>query len=79
MMAVGLEVLPGTLLGTFGIGHIYAGRTGAGIGIMAAYWVLQAINLALMSIWVGFITFPLTWLAFLVLAPTDVLDSAAGP
>ena len=78
-VAIGLEVLPGFLLQTFGIGHMYAGRWGAGIAIMVAYWVLQAINALLMSVWIGFVTAPLTWLAFTVLSTTDVIDASASP
>jgi len=78
-VAVGLEVVPGFLFQTFGIGHMYAGRFGAGLAIMITYWVLQAINVLLMGIWVGFVTAPLTWLAFTIFAPTNVLDSSARP
>jgi len=77
-LAIGLEVAPGFFFQTFGIGHMYAGRVGTGVGIMLSYWVLQAINVALMSVWIGFITYPLTMLAYLVLAPTNVLDGNAG-
>jgi len=77
-LAIGLEVGPGFLFQTFGIGHIYAGRAGTGVALMFGYWVLQAINTALMSVWIGFITAPLTWLAFMILAPTNVLDESAG-
>jgi len=76
-LAIGLEVGPGFFLQTFGIGHMYAGRVGTGVGIMLSYWVLQAINVALMSVWIGLITYPLTMLAYLVLAPTNVLDGNA--
>jgi TM2 domain-containing membrane protein YozV len=71
-VAVSLEAVPG-LFQVFGIGHIYRGRTGAGVAIMVSYWVLQAINTALMSIWIGFITAPLTWLAYMVFSSTDVI------
>jgi TM2 domain-containing membrane protein YozV len=74
-LAIGLEVGPGFFFQTFGIGHIYAGRASTGIAIMFSYWVLQAINLLLASVWIGLITGPLTWLAFMVFAPTNVLDS----
>lgn len=77
MVAVGLEVGPGMLLQTFGIGHMYAGRVGTGLAIMLAYWALQAVNVALMYVMVGFVTFPLTLLAFLVACPTNVLESRA--
>ncbi len=76
-LAIGLEVGPGFFLQTFGLGHMYAGRVGAGVGLMLSYWVLQAINVALMSVWIGFITYPLTMLAYMVLAPTNVIDESA--
>jgi len=75
-VAIGLEVGPGLLLQTFGIGHLYAGRVGAGLAIMISYWVLLAINALLTTIWIGFITGPLTLLAFLIFAPTNVIDTA---
>ena len=43
MTAVGLEVVPG-FFGFFGIGHLYTGKVGTGLGLMLSYWVLQAIN-----------------------------------
>jgi hypothetical protein len=62
MLAVALEVAPGTLFQTFGV------------GIMLSYWFLQAINAALTTIWIGFLTGPLTYLAYMVLAPTNLLQ-----
>ena len=76
MVAVGLEVGPGLFFQTFGIGHLYAGKTSTGIALMFGYWVLQAINLFLTTFFIGFITGPLTWLAFMILAPTNVISSA---
>lgn len=73
MLAVGLEVGPGAFLQTFGVGHMYAGRFSTGIAIMASYWVLRAINAMLTTVLVGFVTGPLTWLAFMVLVPTNLL------
>ena len=73
MLAVGLEVAPGTLFQTFGVGHLYAGRYGTGIAIMFGYWTLQAINAMLLPFLIGWITAPLTWLAFVVFAPTNLL------
>lgn len=75
MVAVGLEVVPGTLFQTFGVGHLYAGRVSSGLGIMISYWILQAVNVALMPFFVGWITAPLTYLAYLVFCPTNVLES----
>ncbi len=74
-IAVGLEIVPGGLFQVFGLGHIYAGKVGRGVAIMLAYWVLQAINIALTTVWIGVITAPLTWLAFTVFSATDVIDT----
>lgn len=41
-----------------GLGQIYNGQIGKGIGMM----VLQAINVLLMWIIVGFITYPIVWI-----------------
>lgn len=74
MVAVGLEVLPGLLLQTFGIGHLFKGRVGMGLGIMVSYWALQVVNAMLCTVWIGFITGPLTWLAYMIAAPTNLLE-----
>lgn len=78
MVAIGLEAAPGTLLGTFGLGHLYAGRVGTGLVLMTSYWLLQAINILLMPLMIGWITFALTWLGFLVFATSDLLDSGGS-
>jgi len=41
-----------------GLGQIYNGQIGKGIGLM----VIQAINVLLMFVVIGLITFPLVWL-----------------
>jgi TM2 domain-containing membrane protein YozV len=76
MLAVALEVGPGTFFQTFGLGHMYPGKVGKGVGILLSYWVLQAINAALMPFFIGFITAPLTWLAYTVMAPTNLLSES---
>lgn len=63
-----LEVLPG-LFGVFGIGHMYSGNIGLGLGMMFGYWALQALNIALLFVLVGFVTLPLTALLTLILSP----------
>lgn len=78
MVAIGLEVGPGLLLQTFGVGHMYAGRYQTGLLIMFGYWMLQAINGLLMSVGIGLITAPLTWLAFMVMCPTNLLGAKRG-
>lgn len=74
MVAVGLEVVPGIFFQTFGVGHLYRGRVGTGLAIMLSYWFLQAINAALCAVLIGFVTAPLTWLAYMIAAPTNLLD-----
>lgn len=74
LVAVGLEVAPGTFLGTFGIGHLYQGRIGAGLAFMVSYWVLQSINAWLVGLGgIGLLTGFLTWMAYAFIASTDVL------
>jgi TM2 domain-containing membrane protein YozV len=76
MVAAALEVGPGALLQTFGIGHLYQGRVKAGLAFMFSYWILQTINGLLIGFGgLGVITGVLTWLAYMVIAPTDVLKS----
>lgn len=41
-----------------GLGQIYNGELGKGIALM----IIQAINVALMFVLIGFITFPLVWI-----------------
>lgn len=72
--AVLLEVLPGVFLQTFGIGHITQGRVGMGLFIMLSYWTLQAINAALTTVLIGFLTAPLTFVFYLIAAPMNAAD-----
>lgn len=76
--AVLLEVLPGLLFQTFGIGHIYQGRVGLGLFIMISYWLLQGLNLILTLFLVGLVTGPLTWLFYMVAAPMNANDHRSG-
>jgi TM2 domain-containing membrane protein YozV len=62
------ELLFGGIFQTFGIGHIYAGNPGVGIAIMFGYWIIQGINIALMAIFIGFLTWPVCWLLAVVLS-----------
>lgn len=66
--ALVLELLPGIVCQTWGIGNIYAGRVGVGLAIMLGYWFLQAINFVLMFVLVGFVTGFLTFVATAVLS-----------
>ena len=64
-----LEVLGGMFAQTFGIGHIYAGNIAAGLLFMFGYWFLCFINIILMMFLIGFLTYPLCWVLFMVLSP----------
>ena len=64
-VAVLLELLPGLIVYTFGIGHIYAGRVGLGIALMIGGWLILLVNLGLIFLLVGICTFPI---AFILLA-----------
>jgi|GEM_PF-295672 len=71
--AVLLEVLPG-LFGIFGIGHIYSGRVGLGIGLMVGFWVVEFINFLLTFVVIGLVTMPLCYVAVLIASPIMVAN-----
>lgn len=75
-VAAVLEMLPG-VFHVFGMGHVYAGSLGWGQVIFFAYLFLQAFNLLLCFLLVGFFTFPVTWLLFLGLSPWFAKQRAA--
>ena len=43
---------------------------------MFGYWVLTAINFALCFVIVGFVTWPLTWLAFMIISAITANNAA---
>ena len=65
--AVMLELLPG-LSQIFGIGNIYAGNVAAGILLMLGYWASCVANFLLSFVGIGLVTWPLTWIAFMVVS-----------
>ena len=71
-----LEILPGIFLQTFGIGHIYAGNVVRGLILMFGYWILTGINFLLCYILVGFVTWPLTFLAFAIFSTIGASNAA---
>ena len=75
-LAVALELLGGFLFQTFGIGHLYAGNVGMGLGMMLGYWALSAINFVLCFAFVGFITWPVTWVAFMIISAITANNAA---
>jgi TM2 domain-containing membrane protein YozV len=75
-LAVALELLGGFFFQTFGIGHLYAGNVGMGLGLMFGYWALTAINFVLCFAFVGFITWPVTWVAFMIISSITANNAA---
>jgi hypothetical protein len=75
-LAVLFELLGGTFLQTFGIGHIYAGNVGVGLAFMFGYWALTALNFFLCFLFIGFITWPICWLAAMIVS--SILASGAA-
>jgi TM2 domain-containing membrane protein YozV len=67
-VAVALEIVLG-IFGIFGVGNLYAGRVGPGIALMVGFWALFWINFLLSFIVIGWFTYPLTWIAFLIVGP----------
>ena len=72
-----LEVVPGLLIQTFGIGHMYVGNVGLGLAFMLGYWFVAFINLLLCFVLIGFITWPLCWLVMMVLSPILAANAAS--
>jgi hypothetical protein len=66
--AVLLELLPGFLFQTFGIGHIYAGNVAVGLLFMFGYWFVAFVNFLLLFVLIGFITWPVCFLATLIIS-----------
>ena len=77
-IAVLLEVLPG-LFQVFGIGHIYAGNVATGLCFMFGYWVLAAVNFVLVFLLIGWLTWPLCWLATLIISSLVAARSCNPP
>lgn len=75
-LAVALELLGGFFFQTFGIGHLYAGNVGMGLGMMFGYWALTVINFVLCFAFVGFITWPVTWVAFMIISSITANNAA---
>jgi len=75
-IAVLLELLPGFMFATFGIGNIYAGNVGVGVAILISNWVLNVINFLLLFLFIGICTWPICWLGMALLS-TLLAHSAA--
>lgn len=75
--AVLLEILPGFFFQTFGIGHIYAGNVAVGLLFMFGYWFVAFVNFLLLFVLVGFITWPLCFLATVVISSVTASNAAS--
>lgn len=75
-IAAMLELLGGFFFQTFGVGHIYAGNVGVGVGLMFGYWFLTAINFGLCFILIGFITWPICWVAAMIISAITASNAA---
>ncbi|MFT6145804.1 MAG: hypothetical protein ACJAZO_002710 [Myxococcota bacterium] len=68
-LPVVLELLGGFFFQTFGIGNLVAGNVGVGLALLFGYWLALFVNLMLTFVLIGFVTLPLTWLAFMIMSP----------
>lgn len=62
-----LEVLP-AFFQIFGLGHIYAGNVATGLLLMFGWWVVCAVNWVLLWLLIGWITWPLCWIAAVIVS-----------
>lgn len=76
--AVALELVPGFLFQTFGIGNMYAGNVGIGLLFLFGYWFVLFINILLCFILIGFFTLPLCWIAMMIIAPLTAANRASS-
>lgn len=70
-----IEVIGG-FFQIFGLGHIATGRVAFGLFVMLLYWLLQGINFLLMYVFVGFITWAITFVLFLIFSPLMIASPA---
>lgn len=62
-----LEVLP-AFFQIFGMGHIYAGNTLTGLLLMFGWWAVCAVNFVLLFLIIGYFTWPLCWIAAVIVS-----------
>lgn len=70
-----LEVLP-AFFQIFGLGHIYAGNVVTGLLLMFGWWLVCAVNFVLLFVLVGYITWPLCWIAAVIVSSLWAASSA---
>jgi hypothetical protein len=75
-LAVALELIFGSMFQTFGVGHIYAGNVGVGLAWMFGYWAVTTLNFFLCFLLVGFITWPLCWIAAMIISSITAANAA---
>jgi hypothetical protein len=82
-VAAVLEVVFGLFLGTFGIGHLYAGNVGLGLFLMFGWWLFVAVNVALVFLTCGFwgfvaiVLIPACWFILMIASPLTAASAAA--
>jgi len=75
-LAVAFELIGGSVFQTFGIGHIYAGNVGIGLAWMFGYWAVTAVNIFLCALLIGFISWPLCWVAAMIISSITASSAA---
>ncbi len=74
--AMWLELLPGFFFQTFGIGNLYAGNVALGLILMFSYWALSLVNFFLCFLLIGFLTWPLTFVAYMIIGAITARSAA---
>jgi TM2 domain-containing membrane protein YozV len=77
-VAAFLEIVGGVFQ-LFGIGHIYAGHVLRGVIIMVVWWLIAGVNAALTLVLIGWVTGPICWLIYVILAAFGAASLARRP
>jgi len=70
-----LEFFFGLLLCTFGVGHIYAGKSDKGLIIMLGWWFILFLHFLLMATGIPFVSLPILWIIALIVSPINAAQS----
>ncbi|SRR5579883_423195 len=79
-----LELFFGFFLGTFGIGHFYAGSVGVGLFLLLGWWFYLFVNVVLAffscGLWsyLAIIVVPVPWFFLLILSPILAANEASA-
>src|SRR5262249_55924331 len=79
-VAAVLEVIFALFLGTFGIGHIYAGSVATGLFLMFGWWFFVSVNVVLCctGIWIpiALVLVPACWFILMLISPLTAASAA---